>query len=208
MEFLEDPPFPSCPKFGATSEPEYSVNVVSTAGGWEYRNLNSAASLSRITLTVGPGPDLDDEVQELLEFWHALGGSHIGFRYRDRADYKSCRVSGTVSSTDQPLVQITGSTYQITKRYQAGAQYRDRTIKKPTESTILIADAGTLKTPGADYTIDDTTGIVTLGFTPAGSMTWGGEYDLPMRFDSTFPVEQIQYRVQSVSFTLKEFRVA
>jgi uncharacterized protein (TIGR02217 family) len=207
MEFLETPAIPACPKFGATSEPDYSVTITATAGGWEYRNLNTAESLTRVNITVGPGPELDEEVQELLEFWHALGGPHIGFRYRNHADYKSCRVRGTPSSTDQPLVLISGSDYQITKRYTAGAQSRDRAIKKPAESTILIADAGTLKTPTTHYTIDDTTGIVSILFSPVGDLTWGGEYDIPVRFDSSFPVEQLQWRVQSVSFSLKEFRV-
>jgi uncharacterized protein (TIGR02217 family) len=207
MEFLEDPPFPACPKLGATSEPDFSVSITATAGGWEYRNLNTSAPLTRVTLTVGPGPELDEEVQELLEYWHALGGSHIGFRYLDRVDYKSCRVRSEPAATDQPLVLVSGSDYQITKRYAAGAQYRDRPIRKPVESTILIADGGTIKAAGVDYTIDDATGVVTLGFAPAGALTWGGQFHIPARFDSTFPVEQLQYRVQSVSFTLKEFRV-
>lgn len=205
MEFLEDPSFPACPKFGASSEPDYSVTIVPTAGGWEYRNLNSSAPLTRVTLTVGPGRDLDDEVQELLEYWHAVGGQTIGFRYLDRADYKSCRVSNTPAATDQPLVQVSGSVYQLTKRYQAGSQYRDRSIRKPVESTILIADSGTLKTAGVHYTLDDTTGLVTLLYSPV-ALTWGGEFHIPVRFDSSFPVEQLSYRVQSVSFTLKEFR--
>ena len=206
MEFLEDPPFPACPKFGAVSEPDYSVTTVGTAGGWEYRNLNASAALTRVTLTVGPGPGLDDEVQELLEFWHAVGGPHVGFRYRDRADYKSCRVRGTPDATDQPLVLVSGSTYQLTKRYQAGAQYRDRSIRKPRASTILIADGGTPKSEGVDYILDSATGLVTLAFAPEGALTWGGEFEIPVRFDSAFPVEQLQYRVQSVSFVLKEFR--
>lgn len=207
MEFLEDPPFPSCPKFGAISEPDFDVTIVPTKGGWEYRNLNSADSLSRIQITVGPGPGLDDEVQELLEFYRAIGGPTIGFRYRDHADYKSCRVSGTVSATDQPLVQVSGSIYQLTKRATVGSLSRDRDIKKPRANSILIADGGVLKTVTTHYTLDETTGLVTLGFTPSGAMTWGGEYDIPVRFDSSFPVEQLQYRVQSVSFSLKEFRV-
>lgn len=207
MEFLEDPPFPACPKFGATSEPDYSVTIVPTAGNWEYRNLNNSAPLTRVTLTVGPGPGLDEEVQELLEFWHALGGPHIGFRYQDRADYKSCRVRGTPAATDQPLVLVSGATYQVTKRYQAGAQSRDRPISKPRVAGFMLADGGALKTAVVDYDLDETTGLVMLNFSPAGALTWGGEFDIPMRFDSTFPVEQIAWHVQSASFVLKEFRV-
>lgn len=203
--FLETPRFPATPKLGVTSEPDYSVTPIRTASGWETRNENWAAPLVRVSITVGP--DAVDAVQGLLEFWHAVGGTAMGFRYKDWSDYKSCRIQGTPASTDQPLVLITGSTYQLTKRYAAGAQTRDRPIKKPVSGTILIADAGVLKTESTHYTIDYATGIVTLLYTPAGALTWGGEFDIPVRFDSTFPVEQILQKVQSVTCTLQEIRV-
>lgn len=208
-DFLETPRFPACPKYGVTSEPDYSVTVIRRASGHERRNRDWSRPLTRITITVGPGPRADDEVQELLEFWHAVGGSVMGFRYKDEADYKSCRVSGTPARTDQPLVAALGSPsgYQLTKRYTFGAQTQDREIYKPVAGTILIADGGTLKTETTHYTIDYTTGIVSLLFTPSGALTWGGEFDIPVRFDSSFPVEQVSFQIQSVSFSLQELRV-
>jgi uncharacterized protein (TIGR02217 family) len=208
-DFLESPRFPGCPRLGLVSDPEYSVTPVRTAGGWETRNLNWAQPLTRVTITVGPGDRLADDIQELLEFWHAVGGSAMGFRYKDWSDYKSCRIGNTPSQHDQPLVWIAGDTYQLTKRYTAGAQSRDRAIRKPVAGTILIDDDGVLKTETTDYTVDYTTGIVTLNFTPVstGDLTWGGEYDIPVRFDSGFPVEQLLRTMQSVSFTLQEIRV-
>ena len=208
-DFLETPRFPACPKYGVVSEPEYSVTIVRTASGQERRNVNWSRPLTRITITVGPGPRADDEVQELLEFWHAVGGSAVGFRYQDVADYKSCRVSETPARDDQPLVLIAGSptAYQLTKRYTFGARYQDRPIYKPVQGTILIADNGTLKTETTHYTVDYTTGVVTLLFTPTGTLTWGGEFDIPCRFDSSFPVEQLSHQIQAVSFALQELRV-
>jgi uncharacterized protein (TIGR02217 family) len=213
-DFLETPRFPACPKYGVTSEPDYSVTVISRAGGHERRNRNWSRPLTRVTITVGPGPRADDEIQELLEFWHAVGGMAIGFRYKDEADYKSCRVSGTVSKDDQPLVLIAGSpqTYQMVKRYTAGAQTQDREIYKPVSGTILIAVNGVQKTENTDYTIDYTTGVVEFLTPLPGSpvtpdLTWGGEFDIPVRFDSTFPVEQVSFEIQAASFTLQELRV-
>lgn len=205
--FIETPKFPGTPKFGLTSEPGYDVSVIRVASGRERRNRNWSRPLTRITITVGPGPRADDEVQELLEYWHGVGGIAVGFRYKDWSDYKSCRVSNTPASIDQPLVLVTGSVYQLTKRYTAGASVQDREITKPVSGTLLIADAGTLKTETTHYTVDYATGRVTLSFTPSGAMTWGGEFDIPVRFDSSFPVEQIERRVQAVSFTLQEIRV-
>lgn len=210
-DFLETPRFPACPKFGVVSEPDYSVTVIRTAGGQQRRNRNWSRPLTRITITVGPGPRADDEIQELLEFWHAVGGSALGFRYQDIADFKSCRVSETPARTDQPLVLApqfgSPTVYQLTKRYTFGIRAQDRPIQKPVQGTILIADGGVLKTETTHYTIDYTTGLVDLNFTPTGALTWGGEFDIPVRFDSTFPIEQVSHQVQSVSFTLQEIRV-
>lgn len=201
--------FPACAKFGLISDPGYSVTVITTAGGRERRNRNWSRPLTRITITVGPGPRLSEEVQELLEFWHAMGGMATGFRFHDPADYKSCRVTATIAATDQPLVITADSptTYQLTKRYTYAGQTQDREISKPVQGTILIADGGVLKTETADYTIDYTTGLVSLLFAPAGALTWGGEFDIPVRFGSSFPVEQLEAHAQSVSFALQELRI-
>ena len=98
--------------------------------------------------------------------------------------------------------------YQLFKRYAYGARYQDRPIYKPVQGTIVVEDDGVPRVEGADYTIDYTTGLVTLAFTPSTSgPTWGGEFDLPMRFDGGFPLEIITRRAQSVSFALKELRL-
>jgi hypothetical protein len=72
--------------------------------------------------------------------------------------------------------------------------------------TVLLADEGVLKTEGADYTIDYSTGRVAILFPPEGTLTWGGEFDVPVRFDSEFPVELMDKRIQSASFLLRELR--
>ena len=173
MSFLETPRFPGCAKYGVTSEPDYSVTIIRRASGQERRNRNWSRPLTRITITVGPSTRMDDEIQELLEFWHAVGGSAMGFRYKDVADYKSCRVSDTATATDQPLVLTASSpiTYQMTKRYTFGAQTQDREIYKPVSGTILIADDGVTKTENSDYTIDYTTGLVTFLYATLTSPT-------------------------------------
>lgn len=207
-DFIESPRFPACPKFGHTSFPDYSVTAIRTASGWETRNANWEQTLPRFEITVGPGPDLIDEVQELLEFWHALGGPEIGFRYKDPTDYKSCRIQNTYTAEDQPLVQISGSTYQLTKRYTAGSQTRDRKIRKPVTNTILIADDGSIKTETSHYTIDYATGIVTLLFSPVstGDLTWGGEFDVAVKFERELPIQILDHFSHSTSFTLQSLR--
>lgn len=201
--FLESPRFPSCPSFGFLSQPMYSVAVIERASGIETRNRNWSRPLTTYTATIGPRSE--GEVQEALEFYHAVGGRAYGFRFRDAADYLSCRIGQTLTAYDQPIV-LSGGTYQLTKAYVAGTLTQLREIYKPVTGTILVADGGTIKTEGAHYTIDYATGLVTFLYSPAGSLTWGGEFDVPVRFDSDFPVEIMNLRIQSAQFSLKELR--
>ena len=121
------------------------------------------------------------------------------------------QICNTPAATDCPMVlDATRSpeAWQLVKRYSYGALSQDRKISKPVQGTITIEDDGAPKVEGVDYTIDYTTGLVSLNFTPSTSgPTWGGEFDLPMRFDGPFPIEIVSYRVQAVSFALVEIRV-
>lgn len=207
MAFLESPRFPQCPSFGYVAEPEYSVTPIELATGDEERNRNWSLPLHTFTCTVGPRAE--EDIAELLEFWHAVGGTAYGFRFRDGIDYKTSRIQADYAATDAPLLVVSGDSpdvYQLTKRYTYGARYQDRKIYKPVSGTILVADNGAVKTEGVDYDIDYTLGLVTVNFTPAGTLTWGGEFDVPVRFDSGFPVELMNKRIQSVQFVLRELR--
>jgi len=207
--FLESPRFPGCPSFGFTTEPMYSVTIIERSSGIESRNRNWSRPLSRFTATVGPR--VQAEIQEVLEFYHAVGGRAYGFRFKDAADYLSCRVGETPTAVDQSLVlDATQSpdAYQLTKSYVAGSNTQLREIFKPVQGTILIADGGTTKVENTHYTIDYATGLVTFLYTPSGTLTWGGEFDVPVRFDSELPVEIANYRIQSVQFTLRELRMS
>lgn len=207
MSFLETPPFPFCPRLGYTATPDYSVTISQTASGKEHRNRNWARPLYTYTITIGPSLD-EEDVEELTEFWHAMGGTECGFRFHDWSDYKSSRKFQAATSTDQAIIEIPDSPagLQLVKTYQWGTRQQVRKILKPVQGTILVADNGVLKTEGSQYQIDYATGRVTLGFAPVGPLTWGGEFDVPCRFDSQFPVEIAGRKIESVSFQLKEIR--
>lgn len=206
MSFLEDPRFPACPGFGHQSVPNYSVTITETVSGAEHRNRNWARPLHRYSVTVGP--QLEEHVDELLEFYHALGGQECGFRYKDIADFKSCRKSETSTVLDQAAELLPGSPggWQLVKAYRAGVRVQTRVILKPVAGTIVIADNGVQKVEGVDWVMDYTTGIFQVFFVPVGIISWGGEFDVPVRFDSEFPIEAVSERIQSVQFALKELR--
>lgn len=204
MAFIEDPIFPGCPKFGYTSTILYSVDIVETASGEEFRNINWAEHRRSVQVTVGPSAGQDDEdVENLMEFYHLAHGTAHGFRVLDAADWKSCKTFGTPAMVDQPLVLISGNEHQLTKRYGDGATASYKSIYKPF-GTILIARNGVSEAAS----IDMTTGIVTIA--PGGTLTWGGQYHIPCRFDSDFPVEILAKSAsrsfKAATFTLKELR--
>jgi uncharacterized protein (TIGR02217 family) len=194
---------------GYQANPNYSVTISTAASGIEHRNRNWLRPLSTYAFTIGPSSD-DELVEELIEFWHAMGGTECGFRFRDYSDFKSCRKLRTPTRLDQLVIPNPDSPggYQLQKAYTFGTRTQSRDILKPIQGTILVADNGVLKTEGAHYMLDYATGLLTLSFSPAGLLTWGGEFDVPVRFDSDFPVEIQQARVESVSFQLRELRVA
>jgi uncharacterized protein (TIGR02217 family) len=207
MDFLEDPPFPVCPSFGFTSEPMYRVTVVTTSGGQERRNRHWSRPLHRYTASVNPRGQ--EEVAEVLRFWHAVNGRAIGFRFKDFVDFKSSSIEDPVSFLDQPLsVQsLSANTYQLVKNYTVGALTQSREIFKPIAGTILLASGGTELTEGADWTLDASTGIVTLSVPASGTLSWGGEFHVPVRFDSEFPVEIVNKQIQGCQFMLMELRL-
>lgn len=206
--FLESPRFPACPSIGSyVSNPKYSTTISSLASGREFRNRNWARPLHEYEITVGPRRE--DEIQELLEFWHAVGGQELGFRFKDEADYKSCRINEDIEELDQPFVNIVGSPggYQLIKQYTFGSRTQVRYISKPVEGTIVVANNVGAIQASSTYAIDYTTGLLEtrMGFvgTPA---SWGGEFDTPVRFNSEFPIALVDHRIESVQFTLLELR--
>lgn len=206
MSFLETPVFPVCPRLGMTSTPNYSVTISEAVSGFERRNRNW--SMPRHVYQITVGPKMTTEVDALIEFWHAVGGPECGFRFKDWADYKSCRKSADATALDQGFEPLSGSPggFQMLKTYRAGVRAQTRKILKPVAGTILIADNGVTKTETTDYAVDYSSGIVTIFFSPVGELSWGGEFDVPVRFDSELPVDSMTRDIEQVSFQLKEVR--
>lgn len=205
--FLESPRFPGCPSFGYVSNPRYSTTKSQLANGKELRNRNWQYPLYSFQFTVGPRQEA--EIEELLDFWHALGGEECGFRFKDIADYKTCRLSQTPSPTDAPIAEnaVSPGSYQLYKSYSAGARQQLRKIHKPVEGTIRVANQLGVEQASSHWIIDYATGelYVLDGFTGTPT-TWGGEFDVPVRFDSEFPIEIVSHKVESVQFVLCEMR--
>lgn len=93
--------FPLAIAFGSGGGPERRTDIVLLASGHEERNARWADSRRRYN--AGTGVRSLDDLDALLTFFEERRGRLFGFRWRDRADWKSCAPGDTVSATDQEI---------------------------------------------------------------------------------------------------------
>jgi uncharacterized protein (TIGR02217 family) len=180
--------FPLEIAFGASGGPERRTEIVTLGSGREERN--SPWALSRRRYNAGMGIRKLDDIHALIAFFEARHGRLHGFRWHDRADWKSAAPSAAVSALDQALGQGDGerTSFQLVKTYASGGASYTREIAKPVAGSVRIAVAGTPAAEGEDFAADHTTGLVTFFTAPApeAAVTAGFEFDVPVRFDTDF----------------------
>jgi uncharacterized protein (TIGR02217 family) len=179
--------FPLAIGFGSSGGPERRTDVVLLASGHEERNSRWADSRRRFD--AGTGVRSLDDLHALLSFFEERRGRLHGFRWRDRADWKSCAPGEAIASTDQGIGigDGTNPTFQLAKTYGGTAPYV-RQITKPVAGSALIAVDGDQKVAGTHFSVNHTTGVVTFlaGHIPPDDavVTAGFEFDVPARFDT------------------------
>ena len=166
--------------------PTRRTDIVALVSGHEERNSPWAGS--RRAYNAGYGVKSLSDIEDAIAFFEARHGRLYGFRFRDPFDFKSCRIAGTPASGDQLIGQGDGATvsFQLTKRYASGGASYARAIRKPVAGTALVAVDGMQQTEGADFTLDETTGLVAFAVPPAegAAVTAGFLFDTPVRFDT------------------------
>lgn len=201
--------FPGCPSFGFTSGPRYKVKIIEREGGHERRTRKWSRPLHRY-VAVPMGNRAEEEIQEILYFWHAMGGMTTGFRLKDHADYKSCKTHETPTPLDQPFVLEEDSPggYQLVKTYLVGSLQQVREIYKPKGETIRVANELGVEQPDTAWTLDEGTGLLTPDESFDGTPTsWGGEFYVYARFDSELDIAISEQRIQQCDFSITEIRV-
>ena len=180
--------FPLTVGFGSSGGPERRTDVVLLASGHEERNSRWADSRRRYN--AGTGVRSLDDLHALLAFFEERRGKLYGFRWRDRADWKSCEPGEMPDISDQGIGIGDGlnATFQLSKTYGGSNAPYLRTIAKPVEGTVRVAVDGDEQAVGVDFTFDAATGMVTFlaGHIPADEavVTAGFEFDVPVRFDT------------------------
>lgn len=201
MSFLETPRFPTSIALKSRGGPVYSTSIVEKKSGREQRNANWSNCLIRYD--VGYGVREMEDLADLIDFFHVVGGREHGFRFKDPMDYKSCKIYQTLDIDNN--VSFLGysdgtTTVQLRKRYDEGnldVTYRD--ITKPVDNgTIIVKVEGDELVEGVGFTVDYTTGIITLTDAPnVNDRIWAVfEFDVPMRFESdSLPVTMEAYNL-------------
>lgn len=162
------------------------------AGGPRVRrtkNYNQAGRLSQIfewEYSLGRwdlkyGVKLPADFKTIRDFWYVVMlGAYEGFRMRDWSDYK-----GEADNTALELVS--GTTWQLQRKYTAGASTALRSIFKPSDDVpVVVYDVGNSVLTG---TTDYTTGRWTGAGTPA---YWTGIFDVPVTFEDDDALTGVQ----------------
>jgi len=92
------------------------------------------------------------------------------------------------------VATLTSGAYQMAKLYANGALTKSRLIQKAVAGSGQFLQSGAPLTTGV--TLDTTTGLVTITPAPTGSptLTWTGQFDVPVRFDVDQMKKQIMDR--------------
>jgi uncharacterized protein (TIGR02217 family) len=180
--------FPLDVSLAGSGGPRRRTDIVTLASGREERNARWANSRRRYD--AGYGVATLDALHAVIAFFEERRGRLYGFRWRDRADWRSRAPSQVPLPTDQLLGVGDGTraSFQLVKRYGAAHAPWDRIITKPVAGSVRLAVGGVEKTAGSQWTVDTATGLVTFlpGAIPAAgqSVTAGFAFDVPVRFDT------------------------
>lgn len=162
----------------ASVSPGFSTNVVTSASGHEYRNVNWQQA--RLRFDAGPGVRGDTELEALISFFRARRGPAIGFRFTDPYDHSSNGMTGAPTPLDQQIGIADGIAvqFELTKRYGSGEVRR---ITRPVAGSVRVALDGVEQEGGWSLGA-----FGTIHFSappPAGAViTAGYRFDVPVRF--------------------------
>jgi uncharacterized protein (TIGR02217 family) len=176
--------FPLDVALGARGGPERATDIVTLASGREERNSRWAHARRRYN--AGYGVKSRADMLAVLVFFEERRGRFHSFLWRDGLDFSS---NGTATATalDQAIGIGDGVkvSFKLTKRYGANFDPYLRPITSPVAGSVLVAVAG-VGLATADFSLDATTGIVTLDVAPGvgAAVTAGFLFDVPVRFDT------------------------
>lgn len=160
------------------------VGQTQTAPRWRY-------DLVKAVLRLEDPDDRVEAIHELQRFYNAVRGSAHTFKLLDPYDH-STATDGRTQPTEIGHATLLGATdgtnrvFQLAKAYTIGAATCSRILSLPISGTVRVWVDGTIRTLGSDYSVDATTGEITLsptlGATSGLAVHGGCEFHVPVRF--------------------------
>lgn len=169
---------------------DWTVQIKRRESGVELRRLRGEQPGATIDVEYDAGRN--DLIRSLQRLYNAVAGPYAGFLALDPLDFEVPFAGG-----DPQLLGVGDDSedeFQLIKTYTFGSRTRDRIIKKPIDGTIVLGidDGGGIDTivEDVDYTIDYTTGLITLTDPLPMShelFCTEGEHYIPVRFRDRLP---------------------
>jgi len=178
---------------GSAGGPVFNTQVLRSRSGVEQRNVIWTYPLSK--WEVGQRDLTQTQLDAINTFFRARLGKAVGFRFKDWGDYTCNSSQGIVQG-----VTVGGVTsYQLFKRYTSTTgvvQYRQ--ILKPVSSTFVLYRNST----AINQFSLNSDGTLSLGFTPVATdtLTWSGQFDVPVRFDT----DELRYQFKGYNPTTSQ----
>lgn len=204
MSHFDDAVFPDLSGKGTGFIIERPTQQVAVNSGDVFTNALSEKSRRRYGVRLEALSS--EEAQSVLDYYEALEGPNNSFLYKDWSDHITPQGQrpedvASITALDQPLKNtVTGgftgdgstTTFQCGKNRTAGSASTFREVKKLQDGTTLDpALSGTIlvaraSTPTTAFSVVTSTGVVTFSSAPANgvSVTWGGAYYTPVKFDA------------------------
>lgn len=189
--------FPLKVSYGSSFGPGFSTHITKLSSAHEQRVGRQETPIHRANAAYAVKSHAD--LMEVKTFFNARKGALYAFRFRDWQDYTTADDGKSAAAFDDQLIGLgTGSQtqWQLVKRYESGGFTTVYNVRKPTAGTILVGKNGAPMASG--WSVDPTTGIITFSVAPllGDTLTWGGEFDIPMRFDRSAD-EWLEARITS-----------
>lgn len=174
---------------GSRVGPRYRTLVVPTDNGTEYRTQRFSIPLYRYD--IARNVQTDDDIADLLTFFHARQGATYAFLAWDDTDHSTEPDHQTAPAAASSIPTVgTGDAaetqYQLTKIYTDGTFSQSVPVTKPIPGTVVVLVNGTEKTEGSDYSVNYETGVITfaLGSLPGigDTVSAGCQYYRVVRF--------------------------
>lgn len=176
MSFI-DQRLPEQIEIGAVRHERADVDIVTTDGGFEVRNVRQAQDLLSYDIAFPPGEFTATVIDAVKTMVRASRIGLYAFRFRDFDETMSALDQEPFGTGDGIATQ-----FQLKKSWTVDGVTATRKITRPV-SSLAIYKAGVLLNSG--YSVNYDTGIVTFTAAPTVGQVVAatGFFDIPVRFD-------------------------